>query len=107
MRRVNFEECTLPLPVALFCVQGNIDGGADIASICAIADRIAKVARRLAAKTISPPHSAGPADNGGWAVLDTLIVFAVLGSIAVFVVYVLPRQGCGKHVSGEYDIFPE
>ena len=39
--------------------------------------------------------------------LDTLIVFALLGAIAVFVLYVLPRQGGGNQVANEHSIFPD
>lgn len=39
--------------------------------------------------------------------LDTLIVFALLGGIAAFVLYVLPRQDGGGPAAGEHSIFPD
>lgn len=39
--------------------------------------------------------------------LDTLIVFGLLGAIAVLVLHVLPRQAGGEPLPGERSIFPD
>jgi hypothetical protein len=55
---------------------------------------------------MSFPHFAASANDGGWAMIDTLMVFALLGAIVVLVLYVLPRLGGGPG-TGEHSTFPE
>ena len=56
---------------------------------------------------MSSPHFADTANDGGSAIVDTLIVFALLGAIAVFVIYVLPRQDGGSQAPAEHNTFPD
>lgn len=39
--------------------------------------------------------------------LDTLIVFGLLGAIAILVLYVLPRRDGGNQAGAEHSIFPD
>ena len=70
------------------------------------AGRLVKVGTGPAVTAMSFPHFAASANNGGSAMIDTLMVFALLGAIVILVLYVLPRLDGGPGNS-EHSTFPE